>query len=221
MKKLLTALVISVLLVGGYFFYKNIFASETCAPAQQTECKSPIAVYEDPARIPFRNFVLGEMGDLTGKTVVDIGAGTGFFAFEAAQTAEKVIATELDPMFLNFMNKKKEEQNIANFTVLEADENQSELKNLEVDIAFMVYVFHYLDNPKMFLKKLITTIRPGGKIHIANAQLSSVIIKDYLEMVGFSDIKEASFSYPQAGCGDVKVQLISATNGVENLAGKQ
>lgn len=177
---------------------------------QQSQCRNPIDVYNDPSRKPLRKFILDEMGNLKGKTVVDIGAGPGFFAFEMAKQAKKVIATELDPLFLNYMGDKQSENRVKNFEVLPALSNHSELTNLKADYALMVYVFHYLDDPKLFLKQLKKGLRPGGKIFIANVQMSSVIIKDYLELAGFNKIKEASFTSKVNGCGSQNVKLISA-----------
>ena len=198
----------------SWFAYRQLQSSTACsanAETAQAECVNPIQFYEDPARIPLRTFVLDELGDLDGKTVLDIGAGTGFFAFEMAETAKRVLTTELDPSFLKYMTEKKTKLNVNNFEVLPADESHSELENLHVDYALMVYVFHYLDNPKLYFKKLRKTLNPDGKIFIANAQIAPTIIKDYLEMTGFVNISESHFSYTQAGCAeDVQVQMISA-----------
>lgn len=176
---------------------------------QPPQCRNPIAVYEDPSRKPLRDFVLAGMGDLSGKIIVDIGAGPGFFAFEMAKQAKKVIATELDPLFLNYMGDKLSEEKVKNFEVTPALSDHSELVNLEADYALMVYVFHYLEDPKTFLKQLKKGLKPGGKVFIANNQLSSTIIKDYLEMAGFGKIEEANFTSHVSGCGRQKVQLIS------------
>ena len=96
------------------------------------ECQSPIAVYEDPSRIPLRSFVLREMGDLKGKTVVDIGAGLGFFAFEMAE-ADKIYATETDPLFLNCMKDKRDRLDMKNMEGIEGLNTHEELENLNVD----------------------------------------------------------------------------------------
>jgi SAM-dependent methyltransferase len=186
-------------------------AAVEAASSAQSSCQSPIEIYENPERLPLRNFVLEEMGDLRGTTVLDIGAGPGFFAFETAKTAGKVIATELDPLFLEYMNKKKAELGIRNFEVRKADEHQSEFEGIRADYALMVYVFHYLEDPKMFLSRLTAALKPGGKVFIANAQLSPVIIKDYLSRVGFREIGEATFMHEMGSCGPQEVQLISAT----------
>ena len=210
MKNLWIPLLALVVLGLMYQQYQNLTSCSVEEKTAHANCASPIQIYEDPSRIPLRSFVLDEMGELKGKTVGDLGAGPGFFAFEMAKTADKVIATELDQLFLNYMEEKKSKDGISNFEILPADKSHKELENLKVDYALMVYVFHYLDNPRSFLEKLKESIHPGGKVFIANAQMSPVIIEDYLEMTGFENISTKSFSYPQPGCGDVEVELVSA-----------
>ncbi len=59
--------------------------------------------FENPARAEWQKpeWVIEQLGDLTGKTVADIGAGTGYFAFRIARKAKKVIAIDIDERFLN------------------------------------------------------------------------------------------------------------------------
>ena len=133
------------------------------------------------------------------------------------KTADQVIVSELDPLFLSYMKEKKKRLGIRNFEIVKASESHTELQNIKTDYALMVYVFHYLDDPKLFLKELTKTLLPGGQLFIANAQLSPVIIRDYLEGAGFDQITEKPFSYPQSGCGDVHLQLISATLSVDHV----
>ena len=160
MKNVLIAFLGISTLAFAYFYFTK---SDNLSGDQAESCQSPIAVYEDPTRIPLRNFVLEEMGDLSGKTVADIGAGPGFFAFEMAETARKVVATELDPMFLDYMEEKKSGLDYDNFEVLEGRDDHSELADLELDYALMVFVFHYLEDPKLFLEKLKSGMNPRGR----------------------------------------------------------
>ncbi len=175
------------------------------------ECKSPIAQYEDPTRIPLRNFLLEELGDISGQTIVDIGAGPGFFAFEYAHYAEKVIATEIDQTFLDYMREKTHGELFANVEVVEARDDHKELSEMNADLMYMVFVFHFIENPRHFLQEIAKGLRPGGRLFIANAQMSPVIIRDYLEQAGFEEIGTSHFTYTQpGGCGDIEVQLVKA-----------
>ena len=209
MKNYLTITILFVLpqMIGGQCNVRPDLAGENI-PGSKEVCTDPISVYEDSTRIPLRKFVFDQMADLDEKTVVDIGAGPGFFAFEMAKKAKRVIATELDDLFLRYMTQKCQEGNIYNFEVRKANDKHSELYGLRADYALMVYVFHYLRDPKSFLTRLKSALVPGGKLFVVNAQLSPVIIKDYLVGAGFTDLSEISFTYKTQNCGPQEVQMI-------------
>ena len=224
MKKIL---LFALLFTVGYLYFQYSGEDENSTPTdirstsqveETTSCQSPIQVYQDPSRLPLREFVLAQMGDLDGKTVLDIGAGPGFFAFEMAKEAGKVIATELDPLFTNYMREEVTRLNLKNFEVRTANARQSELKGLQVDYALMVYAFHYLDDPKVFLSRLKEAMVTEGKLFIANAQLSPAIVRDYLEQAGFTDVREAYYTMESTGCGPQQVQLVSGTLSSSGLA---
>ena len=84
MKNVLLFLALGITGWLGYQYLQTPTAVEPEAKVEEkpSRCSNPIAVYEDLARLPLRDFVLKEMGALKGKTVLDIGAGPGFFAFE-------------------------------------------------------------------------------------------------------------------------------------------
>ena len=52
--------------------------------------------------------VIASLGPLDGKTVADIGAGTGYFAFPLAKKAAKVIAIDIDQRFLDYIEQRKQ-----------------------------------------------------------------------------------------------------------------
>jgi len=57
--------------------------------------------YQQPAK------VLEYIGDVTGKKILDIGAGTGYFAFKLAAKGAEVIAGDVDDRFQNFIILRK------------------------------------------------------------------------------------------------------------------
>src|SRR5579864_911511 len=68
-----------------------------------------VARFEDPVRAQWQKpeKVIASLGTLDGKTVADIGAGTGYFAFPIAKEAAKVIAIDIDQRFLDYIEHKK------------------------------------------------------------------------------------------------------------------
>lgn len=111
-------------------------------------------------------------GDISNKTVVDIGAGKGFFSKRLAPVAEKVIALDIDQSFLDLIDSTK---------VLElAEEHQDRLEtrltprdapNLqddEADAVLIVNTFMFIENKLEYLQKLKQAIKKGGRLVIVD-----------------------------------------------------
>ena len=62
-----------------------------------SDFKDLVAHFEDPTRAQWQkpDEVIASLGPLDGKTVADIGAGTGYFAFPIAKKAAKVMAIDI------------------------------------------------------------------------------------------------------------------------------
>ncbi|GJM32163.1 MAG: hypothetical protein DHS20C18_11640 [Saprospiraceae bacterium] len=116
------------------------------------------------------DLVLEYLGDLEGKTVADIGAGTGFFTLRLVPSAGKVIATDIDPRFIAYLDSVK---------VLELPENLQKrletrlvktddpmLKAGEADVVIIVNTFMYIKDRTDYLAKLKRAIKSGGKLLI-------------------------------------------------------
>lgn len=110
--------------------------------------------------------VLNLLGDLEGKTVADIGAGTGFFSLRLAPKAEKVIAIDIDPRFVNFLDSLKirelspEMQSRLETRLAKPDDPL--LGPEEADVVLIVNTYMYLKNRVDYLENLLKGISPGG-----------------------------------------------------------
>jgi 2-polyprenyl-3-methyl-5-hydroxy-6-metoxy-1,4-benzoquinol methylase len=113
--------------------------------------------------------VLALLGNLKGKTVADIGAGGGYFTFKLASAGAKVIAADIDPYFVDYIDKRKKElhPNIANLVHARiCEEDNSYLKANEADIILMVNTYHHLNNRIAYLERLQKSLKINGEIVI-------------------------------------------------------
>lgn len=176
---------------------------------------SMVRQYEDPERKNWQSpeLILQKMGDLSGKTVADIGVGTGYFAFRIIQRGAHVIGIDIDKRFLDYIEERKAELSpgIASRleTRLSVPENP-DLNTNEVDWVLIVNTYHFLENRVDYLRKLFKAIKPGGKIMIVDFKkgyspvgpaesakvLSDVTTKE-LKTAGFQiiDDDESSLQY--------------------------
>ncbi len=114
--------------------------------------------------------VLNLLGDLEGKTIADIGAGTGFFSLRLTPKAEKVIAIDIDPRFVNFLDSLKtrelppEMQPRLETRLAKPDDPL--LAPEEADVVLIVNTYMYLKNRVAYLENLHKGISPGGTLLI-------------------------------------------------------
>jgi ubiquinone/menaquinone biosynthesis C-methylase UbiE len=130
-----------------------------------------VAHFEDPNRAGWQKpaAVIASLGPLRGKTVADIGTGTGYFAFPISAKAAKVIAIDIDKRFLDYIERKKRTLGIGAKieTRLTAPDSPG-LKTGEADVVIIVDTLHHIENRVEYLKKLRNDLRKGGVVVIVD-----------------------------------------------------
>lgn len=130
------------------------------------------ADYENQNRVIWQKpeMVLDMMGDLEGKTVADIGAGTGHFALRLAKKAQKVVAIDIDKKFTEYIDSIKimelPDQFQDRLVTRLSSENDPNLKENELDVAVIVNTYMYVGNRVDWMKKVLNGLKPGGKVII-------------------------------------------------------
>ncbi len=126
--------------------------------------------------------VIAMLGDLSDKTVADIGAGSGFFARRLVHKARKVIAIEIDPRFIAFMDSIKrvelpmELQN--RFETRLAEPQNSHLKPGEADIVLLVNTYIYIQDKEAYLRHLLDVLPKGGRLVIVDFKKKRLPMKN-------------------------------------------
>ncbi len=135
--------------------------------------KNLVKEFEDQERVIWQkpNVVIEQLGNLSDKVVADIGAGTGYFAFRLAEEAKKVIAIDIDPRFITYMDSIKNQfpeslQN--NFETRLADTDNPQLNDNEVDAIIMVNTYSYIGNRIEYFTNLRKGMKSGGKLLIVD-----------------------------------------------------
>jgi len=115
-------------------------------------------------------FIVSKLGELEGKTIADIGSGTGYFTFHLAFMNAKVIAVDIDQEMLNFIDSFKSGMNSDMGTIETriAEPNNPKLKAEEVDKALIVNTIGYIDNLSDYLSTLKLGIKKGGILVISD-----------------------------------------------------
>lgn len=130
--------------------------------------------YENTDRVIWQkpDLVIDLLGDLSGKTVADIGAGTGFFALRLVPQAKKVIAIDIDQRFVNYLDSVKilelPEHLQSRLEARLATPADPGLKPNEADIVLIVNTFMYIGNRIEYLRILRKGMAKGGKLIIVD-----------------------------------------------------
>ncbi len=125
------------------------------------------------------DLVVGKLGDLKNKTVVDIGAGSGYFMTYLMQKAEKVIAVDIDESAIEILNIVKsaypgDVQKKMDIRLVKPD-NPGLAKN-EVDAALMVNTVAYLGDRIGYFSVLKNSIKEGGIFMIVDYKMKKLVI---------------------------------------------
>src|SRR5262245_17018112 len=125
------------------------------------------AQFEDPTRAVFRyrTAIVGMLQLKPGMSVAEIGAGSGFLARLMAAgvgPAGRVIATELDPKMVDYMNARAKEEHLGNFRAIAGQSSGAGLEPASVDAVAIVNTFSFFDKPKEMLASISAALKPGG-----------------------------------------------------------
>lgn len=124
-----------------------------------------VAEFESPGRISWQqpDTLLSYLdlfaGGLSNKKVAEIGAGTGYISFRLASKASQVIAIDIEPKFLDYIETHKSEWPVEVSEKIETRLAKAENPNLapgEVDKIILVNTYHHLPNRINYLTNLLS-----------------------------------------------------------------
>lgn len=96
-----------------------------------------------------------EAGDLTGKTVLDIGCGSGIYAAEFARRgAKRVVGVDFSANMLRLARAKAETEGVTDICEFIEGDFQDLHFDESFDVSIAMGVFDYLPQPQPFLKKM-------------------------------------------------------------------
>jgi SAM-dependent methyltransferase len=105
---------------------------------------------------------LTDLVDFTGKTVIDVGAGTGRLSFVAARQGALVFAVEPVGNLREYLRSKAKEQGLMNFYAVDGLITQVPFPAHFADVTMGGHVFG--DQPEAELAELERVTRSGGMV---------------------------------------------------------
>jgi cyclopropane fatty-acyl-phospholipid synthase-like methyltransferase len=134
-----------------------------------------IKAFEDPTRDEWQKpkMVLKVLGDLKGKKLIEIGAGSGYFGKYFIKAGADYLAADVDTVFLDHIRTHLPKAKTALIPYDDPKMNSSEF-----DLAFTCNTYHHIDNRVEYFKKVLSGLKDNGKLVI-----------DELLRSGFKSIK--------------------------------
>ena len=169
------------------FILLVLLASQAFSQAPQPEHRpastpysGDLSIFEEPGRDQKLHIdrVMDSLGIAPGKSVADIGAGSGWFTVRAARRVTgsgRVFAVDINPHAVQYVTRRAAKEKLANVTAIESKPDNPVLPSASVDAVLLLKTYHEVQDPQALLRNLRPALRPGAKVGIIdrNGEASS------------------------------------------------
>lgn len=126
-----------------------------------------IAFLDRPARAQWQkpDAVVAALGLAGRETVVDVGAGSGYFSFRLARALPhgKVFAMDIEPEMIRHLHHTAMTRGIRNLEVVLGQPDDPGVPRT-ADLVFMCDVLHHVPERARWLATLASQMRPGARL---------------------------------------------------------
>jgi ubiquinone/menaquinone biosynthesis C-methylase UbiE len=168
------------------------------APATPRKTSKPytgdLSIFDSPGRDEKLqiNRVMDILGIAPGKTVADIGAGSGWFTVRAARRVTEtgsVFAVDINSEATRYIDKRAQKEGLHNVKTILSKSDDPQLPANTVDSVLLLKTYHEIDKPVALLRNLRASLRPGAKVGIIDRNGNGenhgvnreIVIKEALE----------------------------------------
>jgi len=130
-----------------------------------------LSIFEDENRAT--NLQIDRVMDILkitdGKSVADLGAGSGWFTTRAAKRVGekgKVYAVEINQEYINHINERAKKENFTNIQTVLGTEDNPKLSAKSVDAVLILKTYHEIGQPVKVLQNLRKSLRKDALLGI-------------------------------------------------------
>ena len=168
-------------------------------PANLDRLRDPERLKSQSPDVIWERIATGEV-----KTLVDIGAGLGFFAvpFSRKMPGGVVYACDLEMEMVGHLREVLRAEGADNVFPLHMEEVRVPLRDGIADVVFMANLHHELESPSESLAECRRLLRPGGNVAIVDwkpeetpkgppveVRIPEERIRSQLESGGYKDLQ--------------------------------
>ena len=170
--------------------------------------KGDLSIFEGEDRA--KNLQIDRVMDILkitdGKTVADIGAGSGWFTTRAAKKVGekgKVFAVEINQEYINYINERAKKENFSNIQTVLGTEDDPKLPDNSVDAVLILKTYHEIGQPVKVLEKVRKSLKKDALVGIIDRNgsgddhgIKMETVIDEMKRAGFSPVDQYDFVKP-------------------------
>ncbi len=141
-----------------------------------------------------------------GKSVADIGAGSGWFTVRAATRVGdkgKVFAVEINQEYINHINDRAKDEGFGNIETILGTENDPQLPKDAVDAVLILKTYHEFAQPLKVLKHVRLALKKDALLGIIDKNgngddhgIKKELVIEELKRAGFALVDDYDFVKP-------------------------
>jgi len=168
-----------------------------------------LSIFESPDRE--KNLQIFRVMDLlhitAGKTVADIGAGSGWFTVRVARRvgpAGLVLAEDINPEATHAIEDQAKKEQLANIrTILGTPDDARLPPTAMIDAVLLLKVYHEIARPIPFMQRLKGSLKPGAHVGIIDRNgsgtgtdhgLPEAVVEKEMAQAGYRKVARYDFT---------------------------
>ena len=149
--------------------------SGSAAPSPQRKTSTPytgdLSIFDAPGRDERLqiNRIMDMLGIEPGKSVADIGAGSGWFTVRAARrvtASGTVYAVDINPEANQYIDRRAKKEQLQNIRTILTKPDDPQIPADSIDVVLLLKTYHEVAHPVVLLRNLRSSLKPGAKIGI-------------------------------------------------------
>ncbi len=192
-----------------------LFAGAGCAqntaPAQppkratSTPYTGDLSIFDSPGREQRLHIdrVMDILGIAPGKSVADIGAGSGWFTVRAARRvgpSGTVYAVDINPEAIGYLDRRMQKESVRNVKTILSKPDNPMLPKEGIDAVLLLKTYHEVADPVALLEHLRPALRAGARVGIidrngngTNHGVSREVVVNEAARAGYHLVKTYDF----------------------------
>ena len=184
--------------------------AQSPAPARKTSTPytGDLSIFETPGRDERLQIdrVMDMLAIIPGKTVADIGAGSGWFSVRAARRVTEtgtVFAVDINPESIQYIDRRVQDEHLHNIKTILSHADDPMIPANSLDSALLLKTYHEVANPITLLTNLRKALKPGARLGIIDRNgngedhgvKKDVVIRE-AKQAGYQLLESADFVKP-------------------------